>query len=59
MKVRIAYTVEVPDSYRRAINVHYGLAGLATRKEVQSWFITFGESMDDDIGSMLDDEEED
>lgn len=29
MKVRICYTVEVDDDYRRGINEYYGDAGLA------------------------------
>lgn len=35
MKVRIEYTVDVSDDYRRAINLHYGRPGLATRDEVK------------------------
>lgn len=49
MKVRIAYTVTVDDSYRRAINKFYGREGLATRAEVAEWHKQHGESLDDDL----------
>jgi hypothetical protein len=53
VKVRVAYTVGVDDSYRRAI-VHYGgdeSRRLATREEVRSWFRMHGETMDDVLRS--------
>jgi len=31
MKVRISYTVDVDDRFRRAINNHYAKPGLASR----------------------------
>jgi len=49
MKVRIAYTTEVSDDYRRAINVFYGLPGLASRDEVKNWLLNYGSSQDDDL----------
>lgn len=57
MKVRIAYTEEVSDDFRRAINSYYGKPGLATRQEVRNWFILFGRSMDDDVMWELDNAE--
>lgn len=49
MKIRIAYTVEVSDEYRRAINERYGRPGLATREQVRQWIHQNGTSMDDDL----------
>jgi hypothetical protein len=57
MKVRIDYTEEVPDRFRRAINFYHGQDGLATRQEVRDWFKEYGRSMDDDIIWDLDREE--
>ena len=54
MKVRIQYTVEVSDDYRRAINMFYGRDGLATRDQVKRWIHQYGTSMDDDLMQMLD-----
>ncbi len=53
MKVRIAYTVEAPKEFRRAIRAYYGQTGLATRQEVQDWLYRFGESMNDDLSVCL------
>ena len=50
MKVKISYTVEVDDEFRRAINEHYGRPGLATREEVKRWYEAYGNSMDADLG---------
>lgn len=49
MKIQIVYTVEVSDQYRRAINVHYGRTGLATRAQVLAWHQRFGTSLDEDV----------
>ena len=49
MRVRITYTVEVPDWFRREINRYYGLDGLADRAEIKRWFEQYGTSMDDDL----------
>ena len=49
MKVRIEYTTEVPDDYRRAINLHWGREGLASREDVKQWYKTYGTSMDDNL----------
>jgi hypothetical protein len=54
MKVRVAYTVDVGDDYRRAINHYYGRAGLATRSEVRDWLTVHGSANDDDLMSELD-----
>jgi len=53
MKVRIAYTIEVGDFYRRAIRRHYGEDGLATRAEVVRWVRSYGTSGDDDLAHDL------
>lgn len=58
MKVRIAYTVEVDDDFRRAINLHYGEPGLATREDVRDWFAAHGESASDDLMYELQESEE-
>lgn len=49
MRVRVTYTVEVDDDYRRAIRQFYGLAGLATRQEVVNWLRLYGSSEDDNL----------
>lgn len=49
MKVRVAYTVDANDIYRRAINCYYGKPGLASREDVVSWQRMHGSSMDDDV----------
>lgn len=51
MKVRIVYTVEVDDEYRRAINDYYGKPGLANREEIIQWIKSYGDSMDMDLGT--------
>lgn len=58
MKIKVAYTTEVSDEYRRAINLFYGQPGLATRDEVKRWLYAYGTSMDDDLSRLLDDREE-
>ena len=49
MKVRIAYTVEVDDDFRRAVADWYGRSGLATRDEIKRWYEANGRSLDDDF----------
>lgn len=51
MKVRVSYTVDVSDEYRRAIRKYYGQRGLATRAEVRAWQRAYGDSMDADLMS--------
>lgn len=51
--VRVAYTVEVTDSLRRAIRAFYGKQGLASRAEVVDWFKDYGSSMNDDLSVLL------
>jgi hypothetical protein len=53
MRVRIAYTVEIDDVIRRAINEWYGRPGLATREEIRRWYENNGRSMDDDLSYEL------
>jgi hypothetical protein len=57
MKVRVAYTTEVSDDYRRAINNYYGKPGLATREEVRRWLEAHGSSEDDNLMWELDQKE--
>lgn len=62
MRVRISYIVEVPDSWRRQINEHYGRPGLADRAAIKAWYRLHGEAMDDDLSASWvgdDDPEED
>lgn len=51
MKVRITYTAEVPDDYRRALALERGSTDgrMATRQELKDWFWLYGQTMDDDI----------
>ncbi len=56
MRVRVTYTVDVTDDYRRAIRAYYGLDGLATRAEVQQWLWNYGNSMDDDLMAWAEEE---
>ena len=49
MKVRVSYTVDVGDDYRRAINHHYGLPGLASRDDVRRWLEANGSQGDTDL----------
>lgn len=57
MKVRVCYTVECTDRYRRAVNNFHGLPGLATKKDLQQWLEMNGGSCDDDIMFQLDQDE--
>ena len=49
MRVRVSYTVDVDDDFRRAINEYYGRPGLASREEIRNWYETFGSSQDADL----------
>lgn len=57
MRVRVCYTVEVDDRYRRALNARLGKPGLATRNEVRAHLIQNGASVDDDLMFELENEE--
>lgn len=57
VKVRVAYTTEVSDDYRRAINLYYGKPGLASRAEVRKWLEGHGSSEDDNLMYALQQEE--
>jgi hypothetical protein len=57
MKVRVTYTETVTDEFRRAIRLHYGQTGMATREEVRDWFWLHGMSMNDDLARLLEDTE--
>jgi hypothetical protein len=54
VRVRVDYAIDASDRYRRAINLHYGRPGLATRKQVRDWLIEYGSSADDSIVSEMD-----
>lgn len=49
MKVRVNYTIEADDDYRRAINLFFGRPGLASLVDVQNWLRNYGSSEDEDI----------
>lgn len=50
MKLRVSYTVDVEDGYRRAVAHRYGETGkLATREELRHFFEQHGSSLDDDL----------
>jgi hypothetical protein len=49
MKVRISYTVEVDDHFRRALAYHHGGSGMATREDVRRHFELHGSSEDDNL----------
>lgn len=49
MKVKIEYTIEVPDNIRRGMRIRYAEPGLATRQEIKNWYRTYGVSADDDL----------
>lgn len=49
MKVRVSYTVEVSDDYRRAIRHYFGQTGLATRDDVRRWLEMHGSSEDENL----------
>lgn len=49
MRVRVSYSTDVSDDYRRAINLHYGRDGLASRDDVKSWLEAHGSAEDDDL----------
>lgn len=51
MKLRVSYTAEVSDDYRRALVLEREghIDRLATRKELKEWFWLHGQTMDDDI----------
>jgi hypothetical protein len=49
MRVRVEYTVDVPDAYRRAINFHYERPGLASPAAVRDWLMLHGSALDDDL----------
>ena len=59
MKVRVSYTAEVSDEYRRAIRRYHGQTGMATRQEVKDWFWAHGEQMDDELMGTYGDPEDD
>jgi hypothetical protein len=59
MRVRISYTVDVDDQFRREINRWYGRPGLASREEVKRWFERNGSSMNDDLSLQADADERD
>lgn len=55
MKVQI--TFEADDELRRAVNHYYGKPGLATHKTLVEWFRKYGESVNEDAVSEMNDSE--
>ena len=53
MRVKISYTIDAPEFFRRAIRHYRGEGGLATREEVRDWMRLYGESMNQDIAYDL------
>lgn len=53
MRVRVDYSIDAGDWYRRAIRHHYGKDGLATREETRRWLERYGSSGDDDLSHDL------
>lgn len=49
MKVRVAFTVEVNEDFRRALRRRYGQTGMASRKEVHDWYRDNADSIDSDL----------
>jgi len=49
MKVRVCYTIEVDDRYRRAVNAWVGKNGFASNRDLKDWFRIYGESCDDEV----------
>jgi hypothetical protein len=58
MRVRVSYSTEVSDDYRRAINRFYGKPGMASRDDVRRWLEAYGSSMDDDLAAYYSDDDE-
>jgi hypothetical protein len=58
MRVRVTYTVDVTDDYRRGINLYLGNPGLATRAAVKRWLEGHGSMMDADLYELVAAEEE-
>jgi len=54
MKVRIDYTIDVPDEVRRSIRAHYGQEGLASRDDLKQWYRQYGESEDENLAWAAD-----
>jgi|TARA_R100001509_G_C4761343_1_gene179832 hypothetical protein len=57
--LRIQILFSVTDQLRKAINLHYGKSGKATRAEAKSWLWRYGHSRDQEILSALYQEEND
>lgn len=47
MRVRVNYTVDVDDEFRRALAQRTGTDGLATREQVRHWYERNGQGADD------------
>lgn len=56
MKVRISYTVDLTDDSRRKMRAYFGEDGLANRDDIRTWYIVFGNSLDDELSEDSDDE---
>ena len=49
MKVRISYTVEVDDEFRKALRAYHNKSGMATRDEIKKWYEERGDSDNEDM----------
>jgi hypothetical protein len=49
VKVRVCYTVDVDDDFRRRLRAYFGQEGLATREEIREWYEQRGSQDDDDM----------
>jgi len=49
VKVRVTFTVDVDDRFRRALNHYYGREGLASRSDIQKWYESNASSVDADM----------
>jgi hypothetical protein len=46
MKVRVCFTVEVDEQFRRALAAYYSQPGLANRKDIKQWYVMQAKSND-------------
>lgn len=59
MKVRVTFTVDVSDTFRKALNAYYGKGGKASSKELKLYFQCCAvENMDDVMWEYEKDTEE-
>ena len=49
MKVRVCYTIEVNERFRRALNYYHGVDGLASRDLIKRHYEAWGDTMDEEV----------